>query len=161
LVECYPAQLNQVFMNILTNGIDALEESCDMSSDEHMSAWKLALKINSKLKAQSASPFAESDWVNPLGDAHPQSSLTLKIRTERQGDRVMIRISDNGFGMPEEVRSRIFDPFFTTKPIGKGTGLGLSISHQIVVDKHQGEFQCVSQPGEGTEFWIAVPIRQG
>jgi GAF domain-containing protein len=162
LVECYPAQLNQVFMNILSNGIDALEESCDRSNDEQTKAWQLALKINSKLKNHAHSLNQDSEWVNPVGEAHPQNSLVLRISTERVGtDRVLIRISDNAFGMPEEVRARIFDPFFTTKPIGKGTGLGLSISHQIIVDKHQGEFECVSQPGEGTEFRITVPIRQG
>jgi GAF domain-containing protein len=162
LVECYPAQLNQVFMNILSNGIDALEESCEKHEDEQMSTWKLALKINSKLKSHSLNPFGEdADWVNPLGNDHPQNSLTLRIRTEwANGDRVIITIADNGFGMPEEVRSRIFDPFFTTKPVGKGTGLGLSISHQIVVDKHHGVFQCTSQPGHGTEFRIEIPIRQ-
>jgi signal transduction histidine kinase len=162
LVECYPAQLNQVFMNLLSNGIDALEEKCEGSADEQLSAWQLALKINAKLRSsQSANPFEEDGgWVNPLGDDHPQNALTIRIQTLKQGDRVIIRISDDGFGIPEAVRSRIFDPFFTTKPIGKGTGLGLSISHQIVVDKHQGKFTCTSQPGEGTEFCIEIPIVQ-
>jgi GAF domain-containing protein len=163
LVECYPAQLNQVFMNLLSNGIDALEESCEKSADDQMKTWKLALKINAKLKTQTVTPDGEEDsWVNPLGDAHPQNSLMLKIQTEQATpDRIVIRISDNGFGIPEAVRSRIFDPFFTTKPVGKGTGLGLSISHQIIVEKHQGEFDCVSQPGAGTEFRITLPIHQG
>jgi GAF domain-containing protein len=162
LVECYPAQLNQVFMNILSNGIDALEEKCEGSSDEQLGALQLALKINSKLKSsRSSSPFEDDgEWVNPVGNDHPQSALTLRIQTSAQGDRVTIRISDDGFGIPEAVRSRIFDPFFTTKPVGKGTGLGLSISHQIVVDKHQGKFTCLSQPGQGTEFCIEIPIHQ-
>jgi signal transduction histidine kinase len=54
--------------------------------------------------------------------------------------------------------NRIFDPFFTTKPIGKGTGLGLSISYQIIVDRHQGELICTSEPGEGTTFLIRIPV---
>jgi signal transduction histidine kinase len=62
--------------------------------------------------------------------------------------------------MPKALQSQIFDPFFTTKPIGKGTGLGLSISYQIVVEKHGGIFECFSQPGQGTEFWIEIPLRQ-
>jgi GAF domain-containing protein len=162
LVECYPAQLNQVFMNLLSNGIDALEEKCEGSADEQLSAWQLALKINSKLKSsKSSSPFEDDDgWINPLGNEHPLSALTIRIQTLREGDRVIIRISDDGFGIPEAARSRIFDPFFTTKPIGKGTGLGLSISHQIVVDKHQGKFTCTSEPGQGTEFCIEIPIAQ-
>ncbi len=71
---------------------------------------------------------------------------------------VVIRIADNGRGLPDEVRSRIFDPFFTTKPSGKGTGLGLSISYQIVTEKHNGQLKCVSQPGQETEFTIEIPL---
>ncbi|MGB3204550.1 MAG: ATP-binding protein, partial [Crinalium sp.] len=85
----------------------------------------------------------------------------IAIRTEVVGsDRVAIRISDNGAGMPETVRTRLFDPFFTTKPVGKGTGLGMSISYQIVTEKHGGSLQCISAPGEGTEFIIEIPIQQ-
>jgi len=62
--------------------------------------------------------------------------------------------------MTEEVQSKIFDPFFTTKPVGQGTGLGLSISYQIVVEKHGGQLQCISAPGKGAEFVIAIPQRQ-
>ncbi|HEY9616163.1 MAG TPA: ATP-binding protein, partial [Microcoleaceae cyanobacterium] len=51
-------------------------------------------------------------------------------------------------------------PFFTTKPVGKGTGLGLSISYQIVVEKHQGVLKCTSEPGQGAEFWIEIPVSQ-
>jgi signal transduction histidine kinase len=60
--------------------------------------------------------------------------------------------------MSESVRQKVFDPFFTTKPVGQGTGLGLSISYQIVTEQHGGQFQCISQPGEGTEFIIDIPI---
>ncbi|MEH2032588.1 MAG: ATP-binding protein [Nostoc sp.] len=70
----------------------------------------------------------------------------------------MVRIADNGPGMKEEVIRRIYDPFFTTKDIGKGTGLGMAISYQIVVDRHGGMLKCRSKPGEGTEFWIQIPI---
>lgn len=61
--------------------------------------------------------------------------------------------------MSESVRQKLFDPFFTTKPVGQGTGLGLSISYQIVVDKHKGKIECISQPGFGAEFLIEIPIR--
>lgn len=122
LVECYPAQLNQVFMNILSNGIDALQEICLHNS--------------------------------------PGKTPTIHIRTNLILDRVAICIGDNGPGIPEDVRSRIFDPFFTTKAIGKGTGLGLSISYQIVVEKHKGQLQCISDRDRGTEFWIEIPIKQ-
>ena len=56
--------------------------------------------------------------------------------------------------------SKVFDPFFTKKPVGKGTGLGLSISYQIVVEKHSGIFKCSSEIGQGTEFWIEIPLHQ-
>ncbi len=60
--------------------------------------------------------------------------------------------------MPESVKEKIFNPFYTTKPIGEGTGLGLSISYQIIVDKHRGKIECVSEQGQGTEFLIEIPI---
>lgn len=126
-VECYPGQLNQVFMNILTNAIDA---------------------IGSRFK----------------GEVLKQVNLpppTIRIRTELLGgDRIAIKIADNGCGISEKQRQRLFDPFFTTKPVGKGTGLGLSISYQIVVDKHHGQLTCTSTVGEGTEFVVEVPLRQ-
>jgi signal transduction histidine kinase len=122
LVDCYPGQLNQVLMNILTNAIDALEESVVQGKIIH----------------------------------NPQ----ICIRTELVDSKfASIRITDNGVGMTEEIRNRLFDPFFTTKPVGKGTGLGLSISYQIIVEKHGGTLQCMSEPGKGTEFWIQIPIK--
>lgn len=128
LVECYAGQLNQVFMNILSNAIDAVEQA----------------------KEHSLKPYT--------------GQITIRTSVaEESGDRpqIVIQIADNGPGVPESLQSRIFDPFFTTKPVGKGTGLGLSISYQIVVDKHGGAFQCLSNPGEGTEFLIKIPIKQG
>jgi len=71
---------------------------------------------------------------------------------------VAIRISDNGGGIPAQIRSKLFDPFFTTKPVGKGTGLGLSISYHLVVEQHGGRLECVSEAGIGTEFAIEIPI---
>ncbi|HEY9647807.1 MAG TPA: HAMP domain-containing sensor histidine kinase, partial [Chroococcidiopsis sp.] len=68
---------------------------------------------------------------------------------------------DNGPGIAEGDQRRLFDPFFTTKPAGKGTGLGLSICYQIIVERHGGSLRCISQPGQGTEFWIEIPSSQG
>ncbi|MBD2625122.1 ATP-binding protein [Trichormus variabilis] len=117
LVECYPAKLNQVFLNILTNAIDALE------------AKELP--------------------------QNPQIYITTKLL---ETNCVLISITDNGVGIPEENQLRIFDPFFTTKPIGKGTGLGLSITYQIVVEEHKGKILCFSSPEKGTEFQIQIPL---
>jgi two-component system, NtrC family, sensor kinase len=123
LVDCYAGQLNQVFMNLISNAIDALEEYQE--------------KRLSK------------------GETKHPSQIT--ITTEALPDSVLIRIADNGSGIPESVQARLFDPFFTTKPVGKGTGLGLSISYQIVVEKHQGTLTCISEEGKGTEFRIEIP----
>jgi two-component system NtrC family sensor kinase len=118
LIACYPSQLNQVFMNIIANALDAMFEA----------------EIEKK---------------------------QLEITTEKSENRqIKVRIKDNGKGIPAEVKDKLFDPFFTTKPVGKGTGLGLSICYQII-EKHQGEIEVISEPGWGTEFTIALPLKSG
>ena len=87
------------------------------------------------------------------GDYEP----TLAAATKNLGDRVEIKIRDNGMGIPPEVKEKIFNPFFTTKPAGEGTGLGLSISHDIIVKQHGGSIEVDTQPGEFTEFRIVLP----
>ena len=82
---------------------------------------------------------------------------TLSTSTKNLGDRVEIRIRDNGTGVPPEVREKMFNPFFTTKPAGEGTGLGLSISHDIIVKQHGGSIEVDTQPGEFTEVRIVLP----
>ncbi|MFB2975733.1 sensor histidine kinase [Microseira sp. BLCC-F43] len=130
-IECYPAQLNQVFMNILANAIDALEEV--MSSRKESPNYQLPI----------------TNYPLP----------TILIRTEITGDNyITIRILDNGPGIPPEIKDKLFDPFFTTKPVGKGTGLGLSISYQII-EKHGGKIEVNSAVGKGTELAIALTIK--
>ena len=87
------------------------------------------------------------------GDYEP----TLAAATKNLGDRVEIRIRDNGAGIPPDVKEKIFNPFFTTKPAGEGTGLGLSISHDIVVKQHGGSIEVDTQPGEYTEIRVVLP----
>jgi len=82
---------------------------------------------------------------------------TLLASTKDLGDKVEIRIRDNGSGIPPDVKERIFNPFFTTKPAGEGTGLGLSISHDIIVKQHGGSIEVDTKPGEFTEFRIVLP----
>ena len=82
---------------------------------------------------------------------------TIAAVTKSLGDRVEIRIRDNGIGIPPEVREKMFNPFFTTKPAGEGTGLGLSISHDIIVKQHSGIIEVDTQPGAFTEFRIMLP----
>ncbi len=87
------------------------------------------------------------------GDYEP----TLAAATKNLGDRVEIRIRDNGMGIPPEVKEKMFNPFFTTKPAGEGTGLGLSISHDIIVKQHGGSIEVATEPGAFTEFRIVLP----
>jgi signal transduction histidine kinase len=82
---------------------------------------------------------------------------TLAAATKNLGDRVEIRIRDNGTGIPPEVRGKMFNPFYTTKPAGEGTGLGLSISHDIIVKQHAGTIAVDTEPGKFTEFTIVLP----
>jgi signal transduction histidine kinase len=82
---------------------------------------------------------------------------TLAASTKNLGDRVEIKIRDNGTGMTPEVKERIFNPFFTTKPTGEGTGLGLSISHDIIVKQHGGSIDVETQPDEFTEIRVTLP----
>jgi signal transduction histidine kinase len=84
-------------------------------------------------------------------------SPTLWVRTKNLGDRVEIRIRDNGNGIPQEDLGKIFNPFFTTKPTGQGTGLGLSISHDIIVQEHRGEIKVETEAGSYAEFIITLP----
>ncbi|MEB3827631.1 PAS domain S-box protein [Phormidium sp. CCY1219] len=129
LIECYPGQLNQVFMNLLGNAIDALESSLtDLNHQGQMT--------------------------------NDQQQMTIQIRTTVDGEFAVIRLADNGCGMSDSVRQKLFEPFFTTKPVGKGTGLGLAISYQIIVEKHRGELECLSQLGQGTEVILKIPIHQ-
>jgi PAS domain S-box-containing protein len=130
LVECYAGQINQVFMNLLTNAIDAIEEESER---------------------QASTDNTEESNFNP--------KIAIATRVV-DSNRVSITIADNGSGIPPNVFGRLFDPFFTTKPIGKGTGLGLAISYQIIVEKHGGSLQYHSLVGQGTEFVIEIPLKQ-
>jgi two-component system NtrC family sensor kinase len=84
------------------------------------------------------------------------SAGTIRVSTELDGNQVVVRVSDDGPGIPTEVQERLFDPFFTTKPVGEGTGLGLSISYEIV-RRHHGEIDVNSEPGQGAEFSVRLP----
>ena len=88
----------------------------------------------------------------------PDRQGRIRISTRKEGEEVVIRVEDNGTGIPEAIRQRIFEPFFTTKPIGKGTGQGLAIAHSVIVDKHKGHLRLESELGKGTTFIIALPL---
>ncbi len=128
-VECYPAQLNQVFMNLLVNALDAIEEA------------SVTQEFNPGLSIRPEEP-----------------KIWIKTQV-RDYDRVEICIRDNGIGLDAENKSKIFDHFFTSKPIGKGTGLGLAISRKIIVERHFGTLTVNPRLGQGTEFVINLPLK--
>ncbi len=141
-VHCYPGHLNQVFMHLLTNAIDALEKGVK-DSDKY-------------------GTIKDHAYLSPHGSAGEILNPEIRIRTEMVGEsEVAIAISDNGPGMTEEVLGCIFDPLFTTKPPGTSTGLGLSISRHLVVEKHGGKLEYVSEPGRGTEVIVKIAIGNG
>ena len=98
-------------------------------------------------------------WTNLIDNAVAamDGHGTLTLRTARENDDLLVEVGDTGPGVPEEIRTRIFEPFFTTKPVGEGTGLGLDISWRIVVNKHHGDLQVVSEPGD-TRFRVTLPL---
>ncbi len=165
LVECYPGLLNQVFMNILANAIDAIEEGIGSGEwgnegDEGDEGVWGGRFLHHPPTLPMPNDGSCSTWGDSKTALPPQCPMPqIRIRTELIDDmQVIIRIADNGSGIPESLQKRLFDPFFTTKPVGKGTGLGLSISHQIIVEKHRGQLQCISALGKGTEFIIKIPV---
>lgn len=157
LVKCYAGLLNQVFMNLLSNAIDALEEGYH----------KRCVADCFEDPCMTLTPQVENNTVDRDIVQHPH---IIRIQTEvvdgnlpngeTSGLQAVVKIIDNGPGMSQEVKAQVFDPFFTTKPQGRGTGLGLSISYQIVVEKHGGQLKCISAPDRGTEFRMEIPIRR-
>lgn len=131
-ISCYSGQLSQVFVNIISNAIDALMEKVSIAPK----TWQAQITISTEVvEAEGKS------WV-------------------------LVRISDNGPGIPLEIQGRIFETFFTTKPVGKGTGLGLAISHQIITENHNGKLNVRSQSNKledfsdsiNAEFEIMLPL---
>ncbi|MGB3491317.1 MAG: ATP-binding protein, partial [Elainellaceae cyanobacterium] len=129
LINCYASQLNQVFMNLLSNAIDAVE---DISNPRQITITTTTCTDGSITNLHSTlDPSVE--WI-------------------------LIHIHDNGKGIPKAQMSNVFEPFFTTKPVGQGTGLGLSISYQIIVEKHHGWLGCTSTSAQGATLTIAIPV---
>ncbi|MEM9539170.1 MAG: AAA family ATPase [Cyanobacteria bacterium P01_E01_bin.42] len=126
-IQCYPGQMNQVFMNLLANAIDAIDDS------------------------NQGKTYTQIETA--------PNCITISTKFSEAKESVTIAISDNGVGIPEEVRARIFEQGFTTKAVGKGTGLGMAISYQIVTEKHGGAIACYSELDRGTELQIVLPLK--
>jgi len=144
---CFGARAEKQGFNItLERSFDPAAGEADVFPQEITRAL-LNLISNGFYAATKRRAQADSDGYEP----------TLAATTKNLGDRLEIRIRDNGTGIPPEVREKLFNPFFTTKPAGEGTGLGLSISHDIIVKQHGGSIEVDTQPGEFTEFRIILP----
>lgn len=142
-VECFAGQLNQVFMNLLANAIDALEEKMQSGG---------VRSTNDALEDSSQERSFAQIQDNP-------NQIIIKTELSDDQQQFVIRIQDNGIGMTEAVKAKIFEHLFTTKGVGQGTGLGLAIARQIVVEKHSGTVEVNSTLGHGTEFVISIPVK--
>jgi signal transduction histidine kinase len=137
-VECYGKQLNQVFMHVISNAIDALQERDAKRQPDEIRENPSRITIATSYHQGES----QNDGISSL-----------------ENNYICIEIADNGPGIPKSLQRKLFDPFFTTKPVGKGTGLGLSVSYQIICDKHGGDLKCISATDRGTKFVIELPIR--
>jgi len=135
-VVCYAGQLNQVFTNTIANAVDAFDELAERSVDSD----------------------TLPDGFTRSGTKLDGCQIEIETSVDAERSEAIVRIRDNGPGMPPEVRDRIFERLFTTKDVNRGTGLGLSISHQIVTEAHRGRLNCHSELGCGTMFEIVIPI---
>jgi signal transduction histidine kinase len=131
LISCFPGPLNQVFMNLLANAIEAIEDG---------------------LTGLEPNPTPQKQTIQPM------ITLTTGVKTMGATRWATVAIADQGPGIPESVRQHIFEHLFTTKPAGKGTGLGLAIAQQIIVQQHRGTLQVDSEPGQGTVFTLCLPM---
>lgn len=177
----YVEDIEAVLAKAVSQGAKILQPTRQQQGHDCLLKWA---KISAWGSLTHTLIEGHGSWVMGDGGKNCHDQLKIRIRTElgqltpdnwhgNESDSMpfarcpmpdvefaIVRISDNGPGMPENIKQKIFDPFFTTKPVGKGTGMGLSISYQIVTEKHGGLLSCVSKRGEGTEFAIAIPLTQ-
>jgi light-regulated signal transduction histidine kinase (bacteriophytochrome) len=139
-------------------GIEIIKDYCDLPKVECYAGQINQVFMN---VINNAIDVLSDQFEEPNATENRDFSPIIRISTRISADnsQVLVNIADNGPGMSKELKNRIFEPFFTTKPVGKGTGLGLAISYQIVVEKHGGLMECISEPGQGTEFWIEIPLK--
>lgn len=166
-IYAYPNQLSQVFMNLIINAVDAIEEQSKekrrsgkiwietemrpCSPQEQVSMELISLEeLESLIEAQSST---QEDAENDQTTTSPVAELTQDAIS-----CISVRIRDNGPGISPEIQEQIFENFFTTKSASRGTGLGLGISHQIITEKHRGRINLKSKPGKGAEFEILLPL---
>lgn len=140
------------------------------------STWKYVADLSTEFDAAlPLTPVAVGDFnqvllnlivnaAHAVEDAQKKQGKSppgkITIATARVGDQAVLRISDDGCGIPEDIRERIYDPFFTTKEVGRGSGQGLTLARSIIVDRHHGHIDCESTVGKGTVFIVTLPLIQ-
>lgn len=129
VIGCYPSKLNDVFLSLLTNAIDAIDE-----------------KFSEESLSQEAATYADCELP------------VLTIKTSFEDNQIIVQIVDNGVGICKSIQNKIFDQFFTTKPVGKNSGLGLSTALATITNRHRGTLSFHSKVGSGTVFRVALPI---
>ncbi|MET0638147.1 MAG: ATP-binding protein [Chitinophagaceae bacterium] len=142
LINVIPQDLGRVVLNLITNAFYAVTEKSSRAG-----------------AAASGTIFQDGEMDRKTGDFPGEKyEPTVTVSTKNLGNKVEIRVSDNGNGIPEGVMDKIFQPFFTTKPTGQGTGLGLSMSYDIITKGHGGELNAETTINKGTTFIITLPI---
>ena len=163
-----PTDLNALtdeYLRLAYHGIRAKEKNFDVSLVTHFdpdlpAVPTVSQDIGRVLMNLFTNAFYAVQERTQRGAASESGTYkpTVTVTTARVGDKVQIRVHDNGTGIPDEVRSKIFQPFFTTKPTGMGTGLGLSLSYDIITKGHGGTIGLETKPVESTEFVITLPM---
>ena len=136
LVSVIPQDIGRVLLNLINNAFYAVAE-----------------------RSRSTVHQRDVETLHATSLQHPPYQPTVTVSTQKIDNQILIKVKDNGNGIPESIRDKIFQPFFTTKPTGQGTGLGLSLAYDIVVKGHGGSLKVVSEDEIGTEFIIHLPFK--
>ncbi len=153
-----PANINKLIENTVTVSRNEWKYDCELKLDLDLNIPEVPC-FESELSQVILNLIINArDAVVEAKENHIIETGIIKIRTEENDSSVIIRVEDNGCGIPEDIQNKIFDPFFTTKEVGKGTGQGLPISHSIIVEKHGGMLYFESEYGKGTTFIIKLPV---
>lgn len=151
--------LLEEYLNLSYHGMRAQNNQLNVKIEKYLDKNIKPILVNQQsigrvfLNIINNALYAANEKSKKGGDFMP----TITISTAQNDQSVIIKIKDNGNGIPENIRTKIFQPFFTTKPAGQGTGLGLPICYDIVVNEHSGKLEVESTPGEFTEFIITLP----
>jgi signal transduction histidine kinase len=153
---CAPADVNS-----------AIRDAAIVATGEYKQVASLKLDLNELPPVECNLGELNQVFLNlivnaahAIADRHSEGSGLIQITSRVEPGGVCVRVSDNGAGVPEAVRSRIFEPFFTTKPLGKGTGQGLALAHTMVEVRHGGQLTFETELGVGTTFIVRLPMKR-